>query len=71
MAFRDLDWDGLKQIQQLLTERTRTRFTYQERSPTFALVEKRDLYQFLEAALLDEVAAEVNFRQWVRMRSRA
>ena len=28
MAFRDLDWDGFKQIQQLLTERTRTRFTY-------------------------------------------
>lgn len=194
MAFRDLDWDGFKQIQQLLTERTRTRFTYdagvleitmplesherlarlierfililvvelglkmktmgsttldredllksaepdngyyiqnydlvadheidlsvdpppdlvvevdithtdinknalyasmgvpefwrfngqiwqilcldngsyieQERSPTFVIVEKRDLYQFLEAALLDEVAAEINFRQWVRM----
>ena len=28
MAFRDLDWSGFKQIQQLLTERTRTRFTY-------------------------------------------
>ncbi len=194
MAFRDLDWDGFKQIQQLLTERTRTRFTYdagvleitmplesherlarlielfirilvvelglkiktmgsttldredllksaepdngyyiqnynsvadheidlsvdpppdlivevdithtdinkntlyasmgvpefwrfdgkmwkilfleddsyveQDLSPTFPIVEKKDLYRFLEAALLDEVAAEVDFRQWVRM----
>ena len=193
MAFRDLDWDGFKQIQQLLTERTRTRFTYdagvleitmplesherlarlielfvrilvvelglkiktmgsttldredllksaepdngyyiqnyvlvadheidlsidpppdlvvevdithtdinknalyanmgvpefwrfngkvwqifclesdgyveKECSPTFSIVEKQDLYQFLEAALLDEVTAEVNFRQWIR-----
>lgn len=37
-----------------------------DRSPTFPMVEKTDLYQFLEAALLDEVAAEINFRQWVR-----
>ncbi|PSB04714.1 Uma2 family endonuclease [Merismopedia glauca] len=37
-----------------------------DRSPTFPIVEKNDLYQFLEVALLDEVAAEVNFRQWVR-----
>jgi Uma2 family endonuclease len=37
-----------------------------DRSPTFPMVEKQDLYQFLEAAFLDEVAAEVNFRQWVR-----
>lgn len=28
MAFRDLDWDGFKQIQRILTERTRARFTY-------------------------------------------
>ena len=28
MAFRNLDWDGFKQIQQLLTKRTRARFTY-------------------------------------------
>ena len=28
MAFRDLDWSGFQQIRQLLTERTRTRFTY-------------------------------------------
>jgi len=35
-------------------------------SPTFPIVAKTDLYQFLEAALLDEVTAEINFRQWVR-----
>jgi Uma2 family endonuclease len=37
-----------------------------DRPPTFPSIEKTDLYQFLEAALLDEVAAEINFRQWVR-----
>jgi Uma2 family endonuclease len=37
-----------------------------DRPPTFPSIEKTDLYQFLEAALLDEVAAEIDFRQWVR-----
>ena len=37
-----------------------------ERSPTFPIVDKSDLYQFLESALLDEVAAEIEFRRWVR-----
>ncbi|XGW00454.1 MAG: Uma2 family endonuclease [Leptolyngbya sp. BL-A-14] len=37
-----------------------------DHSPTFPLVEKTDLYQFLEAALLDEVSTEIDFRQWVR-----
>jgi Uma2 family endonuclease len=37
-----------------------------ERSPTFPLIEKKDLYQFLEAALLDEVAAEIDLRQWIK-----
>jgi Uma2 family endonuclease len=37
-----------------------------DRSPTFPLIEKNDLYQFLERALLDEVSAEIDFRQWVR-----
>ncbi|MBW4549906.1 MAG: Uma2 family endonuclease [Aphanocapsa sp. GSE-SYN-MK-11-07L] len=37
-----------------------------DRSPTFPMVEKQDLYQFLEAAFVDEVAAEINFRQWVQ-----
>lgn len=37
-----------------------------DHSPTFPLIKKTDLYQFLEAALLDEVSAEINFRQWVR-----
>jgi Uma2 family endonuclease len=42
-----------------------------DRSPTFPMLEKQDLYQFLEAAFLDEVAAEVNFRQWVRQQIQA
>jgi Uma2 family endonuclease len=37
-------------------------------SPTFPLVEKEDLYRFLEQALVDEVEAELNFRQWIRGR---
>lgn len=37
-----------------------------DRSPTFPLVAKPDFYQFLEAALVDEVTAEINFRHWVR-----
>jgi Uma2 family endonuclease len=37
-----------------------------DRSPTFPMIEKQDLYQFLEAAFLDEVTAEINFRQWVK-----
>ncbi len=36
------------------------------RSLTFPLVAKEDLYRFLEQAQVDEVDAEVNFRQWVR-----
>jgi Uma2 family endonuclease len=35
-------------------------------SPTFSLVTKADLYDFLQTAMTDEVAAEINFRQWVR-----
>ncbi len=42
-----------------------------DRPPTFPLIEKTDLYQFLEAALLDEVAAEIDFRQWVRQQVNA
>ncbi|NJM48317.1 MAG: Uma2 family endonuclease [Alkalinema sp. RU_4_3] len=43
---------------------------YQEvsHSPTFPWVEKDDLHRFLDEARLDEVDAEVNFRQWVRER---
>jgi hypothetical protein len=40
-----------------------------DRSPTFPLVEKADLYRFLETALTDEVAAEIEFRQWVSRQS--
>jgi Uma2 family endonuclease len=35
-------------------------------SPTFPIVAKADFYKFLETALLDEVSAESNLRQWVR-----
>lgn len=37
-----------------------------DRSPTFLLVSKADLYGFLQTAITDEVAAEIDFRQWVR-----
>ncbi len=37
-----------------------------DRSPTFPIIEKTDLFRFLEAAFIDEVAAEIDFRQWVR-----
>ncbi|MEO0374455.1 MAG: Uma2 family endonuclease [Cyanobacteria bacterium P01_A01_bin.17] len=42
-----------------------------DRSPTFPAVAKQDLYQFLEAALLDEVAAEIDLRQWVQQQIKA
>jgi Uma2 family endonuclease len=35
-------------------------------SPTFPILPKEKLYEFLAAAQLDEVEAEVNFRNWVR-----
>jgi Uma2 family endonuclease len=37
-----------------------------DRSPTFEIVAKTDLYQFLEVAFVDEVEAEINFRRWLR-----
>ena len=37
-----------------------------DRSPTFAIVEKADLYRFLAAAQQDEIEAEVSFRAWVK-----
>jgi Uma2 family endonuclease len=41
-------------------------YVERDRSPTFPFIEKPDLYQFLEAALLDEVSAEITFRRWVQ-----
>ncbi|GEM_PF-2478412 len=35
-------------------------------SPTFPMVAKDDLYQFLTTCQTDEVAAEINFRTWLR-----
>ncbi len=43
-----------------------SRYEARERSPTFPLVRKTDLYTFLETAIADEVTAETTFRQWVR-----
>ena len=37
-----------------------------ESSPTFPMVEKENLYQFLLTCLQDEVEAEINFRTWVK-----
>ena len=39
-----------------------------ERSPTFSIVSKPDLYRFLEVALQDEIAAEIEFRQLAQQR---
>lgn len=41
-------------------------YTELDRSPTFAWVEKAELYRFLEQAQQDEVEAETNFRAWVK-----
>jgi hypothetical protein len=35
-------------------------------SPTFSIVPKEMLYEFLAAARIDEVEAEMNLRNWVR-----
>ena len=37
-----------------------------DRSPTFSMISKDDLYQFLTTCQTDEVAAEINFRTWLR-----
>jgi Uma2 family endonuclease len=37
-----------------------------EKSPTFPIVEKTDLYLFLEQAKQDEIEAEYQFRNWVK-----
>jgi Uma2 family endonuclease len=37
-------------------------------SPTFPWVEKEDLYRFLDQGRMDEIEAEVSFRQWVRQK---
>jgi hypothetical protein len=42
-----------------------------DRSPTFEIVSKSDLYEFLKIAFRDEVAAEMDFRQLLRQRLQA
>lgn len=39
-----------------------------DRSPTFPIVEKPDLYRFLEECQQDEIEAERNFRAWIRQK---
>lgn len=43
-------------------------YVERQTSPTFLLVEKADLFRFLNQAMLDEIGAEIDFRQWVRER---
>lgn len=43
-------------------------YTEVDHSPTFAWVEKADLYRFLAEAQQDEVEAELSCRNWVRER---
>ncbi|MFH7244355.1 MAG: Uma2 family endonuclease [Spirulina sp.] len=56
--FNGRDWIILKLIEGQYEER--------DQSPIFPMVAKADLYRFLQTAMTDEVAAEVDFRQWVR-----
>jgi Uma2 family endonuclease len=42
----------------------------QDHSPTFPMIQKADLYRFLETGLRDEVAAEMAFREWVQQQAR-
>ncbi|MBW4541300.1 MAG: Uma2 family endonuclease [Myxacorys chilensis ATA2-1-KO14] len=44
------------------------KYVERDRTPTFPIVEKTDLYHFLEACQQDEIAAESNFRAWVRQK---
>jgi Uma2 family endonuclease len=56
--FNGRAWQIFQLVERVYEER--------DRSPTFPMIAKPDLYQFLEAALVDEVSAEINLRQWVR-----
>ena len=42
------------------------RYIEVETSPTFPVVQKQDLYNFIEAARIDEVDAELNLRRWAQ-----
>lgn len=70
LTFRHLDWHAFKQIQSLLSERTRARFTYDNRvlEITMSLEGHGRSARLIELfiRILDEVAAEIDFRQWVR-----
>ncbi|MEM6351574.1 MAG: Uma2 family endonuclease [Cyanobacteria bacterium P01_D01_bin.14] len=46
----------------------KTQYVERQKSPTFPIVEKSDLYRFLQQAMLNEVAAELDFRRWVSAR---
>lgn len=39
-----------------------------ETSPTFSFIQKQDLYNFIDAARIDEVEAEIDLRTWVQQK---
>lgn len=41
-------------------------YAERDRSPTFPIISKDDLYQFLTTCQQDEVEAELNLRSWLR-----
>ncbi|MGC1305681.1 MAG: Uma2 family endonuclease [Phormidesmis sp.] len=45
-------------------------YTEVNHSPTFPIVKKTDLYNFLDQAKQDEIAAEAQFRSWVKQARR-
>lgn len=48
-----------------------TSYVEVERSPTFGVVQKADLYRFLKDCQQDEIEAELNFRAWVKQQLRS
>jgi Uma2 family endonuclease len=44
------------------------KYLEQAQSPTFPIVSKQDLYEFLEIAFRDEITAETTFRQLIQQR---
>jgi Uma2 family endonuclease len=62
--FNGREW----QILTLMDQGETQRYVVQDVSPTFPIIAKPDLYQFLETALIDEVTAEINLRAWLRQR---
>ncbi len=58
-------------IYQLQEEKHEKHYIECDRSPTFPLMEKTDLYSFLKESQQDEIAAEVNFRALIKEKLQA